>query len=76
MDTVCRGLDFIFIYLDDILVASSNELEHRSHLNTLFECLQEHGLVVNPGKCEFGVTSIHFLGTELMLKGSNPCPRR
>ncbi len=25
MDTVCQGLDFVFVYLDDILVASQNK---------------------------------------------------
>ena len=31
MDTVCRGLEFAFVYLDDILVASINHQQH-SHL--------------------------------------------
>ena len=25
MDRVCRGLDFVFVYLDDILIGSRNE---------------------------------------------------
>ena len=56
MDTVCQGLDFIFIYLDDILVASHNGHEHRQHLRMLFERLRQHGLVVNVAKCKFGLS--------------------
>jgi hypothetical protein len=32
MDKVGAGLDFVFIYLDDILVASKDEREHKVHL--------------------------------------------
>ena len=37
MDQVCRGLeDFLFVYLDDILVASANAKEHKRHLRASF----------------------------------------
>jgi len=36
MDTVGRGLDFIFIYLDDILVFSNSKQAHYDHLRQLF----------------------------------------
>ena len=32
MDTVCQGLDFVFVYIDDILVASRNAAEQKVHL--------------------------------------------
>lgn len=32
MDEVTRGLDFVFVYIDDILIASRNEKEHNQHL--------------------------------------------
>ena len=32
MDMACRGLNFLFVYLDDILVASTAEREHTLHL--------------------------------------------
>ncbi|CAI5694697.1 unnamed protein product [Oreochromis niloticus] len=34
MDSVLRGLPFVFVYLDDILVASCSESQHASHLVT------------------------------------------
>ena len=45
IDDVCRDLDFVFVYLDNILIASSSLTEHLQHLRTLFERLSSHGLV-------------------------------
>ncbi|KAJ8387700.1 hypothetical protein AAFF_G00151310 [Aldrovandia affinis] len=53
-----RDLPWLFIYLDDILIASTSRTEHVSHLRTLFGCLSQHGLIVNPAKCQFGLSMI------------------
>ena len=42
---VCRDLDFVFIYLDGVLIASSSLDEHLQHLRMLFQRLSDHGLV-------------------------------
>ena len=76
MDTVCQGLDFIFVYLDDILVASKDVEQHKAHLNGLFDRLQENGLVVNPDKCVFGVQQIDFLGHRISSRGAVPLPSK
>lgn len=62
MDSLLWGLSFLFVYLDDILVASASAEEHLSHLHQLFGQLDEHGLIVNPAKCQFGLLAIDFLG--------------
>ena len=54
MDTTLRGLNFAFVYLDDILIASKTEQEHRSHLRQVFQLLNNAGLKVNPQKCLLG----------------------
>jgi len=46
MDTVLLDLNFVFCYLDDILVASSFEEEHCRHLQQLFATLSSYGLTV------------------------------
>ena len=74
MDTILQDLDFLFVYLDDILVASKNKEEHKRHLLTLFDRLQEHGLVIKLEKCEFGVTQIDFLGHRVDENGIRPLP--
>jgi hypothetical protein len=32
-----RGLDFVYVYIDDILIASTNALEHEVHQRLLFD---------------------------------------
>lgn len=41
MDYVLRGMSFLFVYLDDILVASASAEEHWGHLRQLLERLDE-----------------------------------
>ena len=73
MDRVGHNLDFVFIYLDDVLVASSSMEEHYEHVRTLFDRLEQYGLVVNPAKCLFGVKELDFLGhTVNSLPPSHP----
>ena len=77
MDQVCRGLEaFLFVYIDDILVASSDAREHRRHLRLLFKRLEEHGLVVNAAKCAFGLDVIEFLGHRVTAQGIQVLPER
>ena len=62
VDEITRGLDFVYAYIDDFLIASDDEGQHREHLKILFNRLNNYGVVINPTKCEFGVHEITFLG--------------
>ena len=72
MDDVLGDLDFFFVYLDDILVASRNLEEHKQHLIILFNSLQEHGLIIKLEKCQFEVLEIDFLGHAVDKHGIKP----
>jgi hypothetical protein len=72
MDRVLAGLDFSFVYLDDIVLASHSVEEHVVHLRQLFERLQQFGLVINGEKCIFGQSSVEFLGHKVSAKGALP----
>ncbi len=37
MDRILGGLDFVFTYLDDVIVASRSDTEHLHHLHLLFQ---------------------------------------
>lgn len=76
MDTVLQGLQCVFIYLDDILIASSSPNEHLRDLTAVFDRLEQHGLVIHPGKCIFGVEEITFLGHVVNAEGIRPMPTR
>ena len=47
MVSVLTGLQRTYVYLDDILVASKNEEQHRLDLITLFDTLETSGLINN-----------------------------
>ena len=74
MDTVCHGLEAVFVYMDDILVASPEEASHKLHLNQLFECRRDHGLVIDVAKCQFGWSPIDFFGHRVTPNGSTLLP--
>nr|VZI16354.1 unnamed protein product [Spirometra erinaceieuropaei] len=76
IDQVLRGLDFVYAYIDDLLVASSDAAEHEVHLRQLFERLDSYGVIINAAKCEFGVPSLIFLGHEVNSDGIKPVPEK
>ena len=45
MDGILRDIDFVFVYLDDILVASRSPEEHLAHLRALFRLLSALSLI-------------------------------
>ena len=62
MDEAMRGLDFVYIYIDDILIFSKDEDEHLKHLSLVFQRLDHYGFILNQDKCIFNVNEIDFLG--------------
>lgn len=68
LNEVTQGLDFIFFYLDDILVCSKDEQEHLDNLNVLFERLDSFGINLEPPKCLFGVKTPTFLRHKVSLQ--------
>lgn len=72
MDHVVRGLDFVYVYLDDVLVASNSPVEHEQHLRELFDRFTSFGLTINPTKCLFGVESLEFLGHHIDSHSIHP----
>jgi transposase InsO family protein len=72
IDEVLRDLDFCYVYIDDILVASSNPTQHDEHLRLLFTRLSEYGVLINSSKCVFGVPEVKFLGYIVNARGTCP----
>lgn len=75
MDSIL-SLPYVFVYLDDILVASSTVDEHRTHLDEVFRILNEHGLTINPNKSEFCKREVEFLGFLVTPQGIKPLPAK
>ena len=53
---------FASAYLDDVLVYSHSADDHLRHLRKVSDRLQRAGLKLHPGKCEFFITEVPFLG--------------
>lgn len=76
MNNVLAGFNFVFVYLDDILIASKDEEEHIEHLKTVFKKLEEYGINIKPSKCMFGVPKLDFLSHSISEKGILPSEER
>ena len=76
IDEVLRGLDFVYVYLDDILAASDSEFQYKEHLRQVFRRLNDYGVVINVTKCTFGVNELIFLGYAVSSKGIKPSPEK
>ena len=72
MDDIFGDLDFVVIYIDDILVYSSSEQQHLEHLRIILQRLQDNGLVLKPDKCLFAQPSVEFLGHMVSQDGLTP----
>ena len=75
MDSIFGDLDFVFIYLDDILISAENEEEHSRHLRKVFKRLSKAGLAINPAKSEFFTSELEFLGHVVSASGIRPSPK-
>lgn len=72
IDSTLRGLTFCHAYIDDILVCSRDEAEHKKHLEVVFQRLHENGIVINTAKCVFGAPEVTFLGHLVNKEGIKP----
>ncbi|BHF75238.1 hypothetical protein SprV_0501833400 [Sparganum proliferum] len=76
IDRVLRGLPFVYVYIDDVLVASRDVEEHLQHLTLLFDRFQQFGVTLHPAKCILGATSLEFLGHLIDSNGIRPLPSK
>ena len=53
------------VYLDDVVVYSSDWASHIASLTTVFERLVEASLTLNLAKCEFGKAMVTYLGKQV-----------
>src|SRR5713226_630600 len=52
----------VFIYMDDILIATSTLEEHHHLVNLILKCLRDNDLFLKPEKCDFEQPKIEYLG--------------
>eukprot|EP00253_Pinus_taeda_P028538 PITA_28538 len=54
--------DFVIVYLDDILIFSKSREDHVMHVRKVLDVLKKNQLFLKMSKCEFGKTSLVYLG--------------
>ncbi|KAL0309388.1 UNVERIFIED_CONTAM: putative enzymatic polyprotein [Sesamum radiatum] len=63
MDNLFKDyFEFMFVYIDDILIASKNMKEHINHLEIFSDACHKEGLVLSEKKATIAVNKIEFLG--------------
>jgi len=69
MTKILHGLDGVVCMMDDVLVYGENDLEHWSRLRKVLDKIRESGMTLQKDKCEFGLTSVKFLGHIVSQEG-------
>lgn len=67
---------FVQVYLDDIMIYSKNEEEHKVHLEQVLEVLREAKLYVKMSKCTFAAKEVGFLGHIVSTTGIRADPKK
>jgi len=59
----------LIVFIDDLLVYSSNESENEEHLRVVLGTLRKHQLYAKFSKYEFWLSQVMFLGHVILSKG-------
>ena len=65
LDYVVRGLKDVFVYIDDVVIASMNEVDHIKALEEVFARFRKYNLKCRPAKLQIATTEINYLGYNL-----------
>ena len=74
VELILRGLQWktLLIYIDDIVIYSSNMEDHIRTLDEVLGRLSKAGLKLKPSKCDFFKNEVLYLGHVISDKGVKP----
>ena len=67
---------FVIVFIDDILIYSRSEEEHKEHLRMVLERLRDRKLFAKLSKCRFWKREIGFLGHRVSKEGVSVDPEK
>ncbi|KAF5772019.1 putative nucleotidyltransferase, Ribonuclease H [Helianthus annuus] len=78
MNRVCKPyLDkFVIVFIDDILIYSKSQVDHKKHLRCILKLLQQEKLYAKFSKCEFWLREVQFLGHVVSERGIQVDPAK
>ena len=76
MDEILGDIPRVFVYTDNILIASENLDQHMKELDIVFKTLAANGMVVQHQKCVLGKPSLEFLRYQVDTTGISPLKDR
>ncbi|KAL4283496.1 hypothetical protein GQ457_16G011840 [Hibiscus cannabinus] len=60
---------FLVVFIDDILVYSKSEAEHKDYIHVVLRALQDNQLYAKLNKCEFWLSQVSLLGHVISASG-------
>jgi putative transposase len=76
MMKIFEDLDWVAIYVDDIVIFSDSAEEHSRHVQEVLQRLTKQNLIVNPEKCHFFCTEVVLLGFIVNKNGRRINPEK
>ncbi|KAG2190968.1 hypothetical protein INT47_007113 [Mucor saturninus] len=67
--------DFVYVFIDDVIIFSKTLAEHEVHLSLVFEACKKANLKLKRSKCFFAQPSVEYLGHVVSGSGLSPCSR-
>ena len=67
---------FVVVFIDDILIYSRDEQEHKQHLKIVQQTLREKKLYAKLSKCDFRLNEVSFLGHIVSVEGIRVDPAK
>ena len=68
--------NFVVVFIDNMLIYSKNEQEHKEHLNIILQVLREQELYTKFSKCDFFKYKIQYLGHVVSKDGISVDPNK
>ena len=69
-------MEYAIAYLDDNLIKSENEDQHKMHIRAAFQRTEEYSFKLGAEKSEFFMKKIKYLGQIIDSNGRKPDPER
>jgi hypothetical protein len=65
LDELLGDLEFLIVYIDDMVLQSCSFLAHLRHLRMVFTRCRQFRITLQPSKCKFALEAVTFLGFRL-----------